>query len=167
MTTPDFDAGPPIRALVGAAVRFVLIGGLAARVHGSPSMTTDIDICYARDLDNLEGLAEVLRGLNATLRGAPAGVPFQLDAQTLERGDHFTFDTSAGPVDILGTPAGCRGFVELAPNAVERKLYGVPVLVAHIDDLIRMKTAAGRPKDRVEVEILGALREVLEERGEL
>ena len=96
------------------------------------------------------------------LRGAPEDVPFVLDARTLANGDHFTFVTDAGNLDILGTPAGVPGFDELERTADRMDLDGLSVLVASIDDLIRMKRASARPKDLIEVEVLGALREEVE-----
>lgn len=162
MSLPAFD---PLRALAVLArrrVRFVLIGGFGARLHGSPSITNDLDICYARDERNLGRLARALVDLEARLRGAPAGIPFLLDARTLEAGDHFTFATSAGGLDCLGTPAGVGGFDELDRNASGMDLDGLAVRVASIDDLIRMKMAAGRPKDLIEVEVLGALRQEID-----
>jgi hypothetical protein len=91
-------------------------------------------------------------------------VPFLLDADTLARGDHFTFDTDLGPLDLLGTPAGSNGYDELARNAIEIDLDGLKVLVTSLDDLMRMKEAAGRPKDLVALENLAALRDELEGR---
>ncbi len=157
-----FHPGAALEALVEHRVRFVLIGGLAARLHGSPSITRDIDICYARDGSNLERLTAALVELHARLRGAPVDVSFLLDARTLEIGDAFTFDTDAGRLDILGTPSGTTGFDELNANAVEMRLDLMAIRVSAIDDLIRMKRAAGRPQDLKEVEILGALRDELE-----
>ena len=125
-------------------------------------MTRDLDICYPRGPQDLARLAEALRELKARLRGAPADVGFQLDARSLAAGDHFTFTTDAGSLDVLGTPSGVSGYEELARNARETDLDGIRILVASIDDLIRMKRAAGRPKDLVELEILGALREELD-----
>jgi hypothetical protein len=82
-------------------------------------------------------------------------------------GDHFTFVTDAGNLDCLGTPAGVSGFDELEPTAVTMDLDGLTVLVASVDDLIRMKLAAGRPKDLIEAEVLGALKDEIDqqERG--
>jgi hypothetical protein len=159
---PEFDPKVALDALTDSAVRFVLIGGLAGNVHGSDSVTTDLDICHARDRINLERLASALRELHARLRGAPPDVPFLLDAATLEAGDSFTFVTDAGSVDCLGTPAGTKGYDSLEPNALEASVHGVRIMVAALDDLIRMKRAAGRPKDRAELEILGALRAQIE-----
>jgi hypothetical protein len=144
-------------------VRFILIGGYAAIARGSPLLTGDMDICYARDDENLERLAGALRELSATLRGAPPGVPFQLDAKALKKGDHFTFSTSVGALDILGTPAGTRGFGDLNQDATDVELDGLTIRVASIDDLIRMKRAAGRPKDLIGLEWLRGLRDQLED----
>jgi hypothetical protein len=151
-----------LRVLARHRVRFVLIGGYAAIARGSPVLTGDIDVCYARDDGNLERLAAALRELRATLRGAPADVPFQLDARTLKEGDHFTFSTSAGSLDCLGTPAGTQGFMDLDRDGTDVDLGGMIVRVASIDDLIRMMRAAGRPKDLIGVEWLRALREEVE-----
>ncbi len=159
----EFDFLGLLRALTKHRVRFVIIGGIAAAALGSPQVTYDLDICYDRSRDNLEKLATALQELKATLRGAPPDVPFLLDAGTIERGDHFTFTTPAGSIDILGTPAGSKGFEELVANASEVDFEDATALVASIDDLIRMKLAAGRPKDRITVENLGALRDELEE----
>jgi hypothetical protein len=157
-----FDPELALRALVEGGVEFVIIGGIGARLLGSPSITFDLDICYARDQTNLEALAAVLRDLHASLRGVDRAVPFRMDARTLAAGDSFTFDTDAGPLDILGTPAGTAGYDELAKTAVKQDLSLGEVLVADIDSLMRMKRAAGRLKDKVELEILGALRDELD-----
>jgi hypothetical protein len=157
-----FDPLAALRSLVEHDVRFVLIGGLAAAVRGSPVVTGDVDVCNARDRANLERLEAALGELDATLRGAPA-VPFRLDGETLHHGDHFTFMTSAGPVDCLGTPAGTDGFADLDASATDEDLDGLVVRVASVDDLIRMKRAAGRAQDRIALEWLGALRDELDE----
>jgi predicted nucleotidyltransferase len=154
-----FDPLAALTALRQGAVDFVLIGGVAARLHGSPSLTRDVDICYDRDRDNVERLADVLRELHARLRGVDDDVPFLLDARTLLAGNNFTFVTDVGDVDVLSLPAGVDGYAELARSAELVDLGDVSVLVATVEDLIRMKTAAGRAKDRAEVEILAALRE--------
>lgn len=125
-------------------------------------MTNDVDICYARDRPNLDRLAAALSSLHARLRGAPEAVPFRLDSRTLEAGDHFTFVTDAGNLDCLGVPAGSNGYDDLASTAAEFEIDKLEVQVAALEDLIRMKRASGRPKDRIEVEVLKALREEIE-----
>lgn len=165
MSEPAFDPLSALRTLLEHEVRFVLIGGYAGALRGSPLITGDLDLCYARDEADLERLAVALRELDARLRGAPPDVPFQLDARTLRAGDHFTFSTSAGPLDCLGTPAGTKGFPDLDARATDEVVDGITIRVASIDDLIRMKRAAGRPKDRIALEWLSALRDELDESG--
>jgi hypothetical protein len=162
LSTPSFDPLAVLRTLLWHEVRFVLIGGYAAAIRGSPVITGDVDICYARDDDNLDRLAAALSGLGATLRGAPSDVPFRPDARTLKTGDHFTFSTKAGPLDCIGAPAGTDGFADLDASATDEDLDGLVVPVASIDDLIRMKRAAGRPQDLIAVEWLAALRDELD-----
>ncbi|HEX2383492.1 MAG TPA: hypothetical protein VHI95_12695 [Acidimicrobiales bacterium] len=147
-----------LRALHDGGVEFVLIGGVAARLHGSPSLTRDVDICYARDLANLERLTGVLQRLNVRLRGVDDDVTFILDVRTLQAGASFTFATDLGDIDVLAIPAGVTGFDDLARSAEVVELDGFTVRVATLDDLIRMKRATGRAKDAAEVEILSALR---------
>ena len=154
-----FDPLRALRVLRAHRVRFVLIGGIGARLQGSPTVTNDLDICYARTDEDLERLAAALTELGAKLRGVDEDVPFRPDAATLRAGDHFTFTTDAGALDCLGTPAGSDGYGSLARGAVEMDLDGLPVLVASLDDLLAMKAAAGRPKDLIELEVLHALQD--------
>ena len=162
MTLPAFDPLKAFRVLLQHGVRFVIIGGLAGRLLGSPTVTNDLDICYGRDPANLERLANALRALKARLRGVDEEVPFELDAESLAAGDTFTFVTDAGYLDIIGTPAGTTGYDDLARTATKLELNGLSVAVTHVEDLIRMKRAAGRPKDKIEVEVLLALRDELD-----
>ena len=156
---PAFDPLAAITVLARHGVRYVVIGATAGRLLGSPTVTRDLDICYARDDANVQALASALQELNARLRGVPGGVPFKLDARSLQAGDSFTFETDAGDLDILGTPAGTDGYPELIRTAQELDLGGLTVKVASIDALIAMKRSAGRPKDLIEVEVLAALRD--------
>jgi hypothetical protein len=159
-----FDA---LRAMKSHGVRFVVIGGIAGKARGSPLLTNDVDVCYARDAATLRAMAAALRALDATLRGAPADVPFTLDARSLYEGDRFTFDTTAGPLDIMGAPDGILGgYEELDRTADDMELdEGLVVRVAALEDLIRMKRAAGRPKDRAALEILGALMDEIDDQA--
>jgi hypothetical protein len=163
MTTPrEFDPIRALQTLNRHKVRYVLIGGFAGKLLGSTILTVDIDICYARDRGNLEHLAAALQELHAYLRGAPEGLPFRLDADTLQRGDSVTFVTDAGDLDILGTPSGTTGYEELSRNATTLDLGEVTVQVAALEDLIAMKRASGRPRDRIHLEVLAALRDEIE-----
>lgn len=159
-----FDPVAALRALSDAGVEFVVIGGFAGALYGSTSVTWDLDICYERTNENIESLVAVLKQAQARLRGADEDVAFLLDAETISQGDAFTFNTDFGPLDILGIPAGAGGYDQLKANAVRMDLGDdVQVWVAAVEDLIAMKQAAGRPKDLIEVEVLGALLQELEE----
>lgn len=159
----EFDPVRILRVLRDEGVQYVLIGGFAASLRGSPLLTGDLDVCYARDAENLERLARALRAMHATLRGVDDEVPFRLDARTLQAGDSFTFDTDWGPVDVLGTPSGTRGFNDLDGEATdERVTDDLVIRVVSLDDLMRMKRASGRTKDRVALEYLTAIREELD-----
>lgn len=159
-----FEPEPILRVLTRHEVRFIVIGGLAANIHGSTTFTRDLDVCYERTPENMERLAAALLEIGVTLRGADPGLPFQVDARTIRNGLNFTFDTAFGWFDCLGEASGYT-YAVLVPNADEGEIGGVTVHAASLDDLIRMKRAAGRLKDLVEVENLTKLREVREERG--
>jgi hypothetical protein len=157
-----FDPLGAFRVLQRHGVRFIVIGGIAAGLHGSPSLTADLDICYARSEPNLEALASALTEIHARLRGVPSDLPFQLDARALRLGDSFTLSTDVGGLDCFATPTGTGGYADLDRQAEEFDVGGLVVRVASIGDLIRMKRATGRPKDRVELEILGALQDEID-----
>jgi hypothetical protein len=159
MKDRGFDPVAALQILVAHKVDFVIIGGIAARLWGSPSVTRDLDVCYAREPANLERLAAALKEMGAKLRGVEDDVPFVLDARTLAAGDHFTFKSRAGDIDCLGVPTGTGGYADLRTSAERMDVDGLKVWVTSLADLIAMKQAAGRPKDRIEVEVLGAVRD--------
>ena len=156
-----------LQRLVDADVQFIVIGGLAAQAHGSTSLTRDLDICFARDRANLDRLSAVLQDLAAIRRGLPADAPRMppLDPRTLRAGSLFTLETRFGPFYLLAQPDPELDYETLLRASEEAEIGGVRVRFAGLDDLVAMKRAAGRPKDRVELEILGALREEIDRRG--
>ena len=158
---PEFQAQALLGALTEHGVDFVVVGGLAAMVHGSSYPSYDLDITYARDQANLERLAEVLRELRATLRGAPADSPFQVDAESLRAGAHFTFTTPFGSLDLLDRPDGSPAYERLRAAAVRTEIEGRSVLVASVDHMIAMKEATGRPHDKTVAHELRAISDEL------
>jgi len=130
-------------------VHYVLIGGLAAVIHGSPLPTLDADICPSRDPGNLARLAAALNELDARVRtpDTPDGVAFPRDAIFLSSIELLNLVTSAGDLDISFTPAGTEGYADLAIRAAVVEVYGISVRVAALEDVIRSKEAANRPKD--------------------
>ena len=147
-------------------VHFVLIGALAARLYGFPRVTADADITPTRDPENLHRLATALRELDARIytQQVPEGLPFDCSPQMLARADMWNLVTSAGRLDIAFRPSGTQGYEDLARNAARFQVYGVELLVARLEDIVRSKEAAGRPQDRQDVIVM---REMLkgEKRG--
>lgn len=165
MDVIDPELGPSLRirhlleVLDRHGVDFIVIGGVAGLIHGSAYPTYDCDVIYGRDKRNLERMAAALVDLKATLHGAPADLPLQLDAQMLDAGCNFTFDTAFGRFDILGEASGMRPYETMRAAAMREDVWSIPVLVSSIDDLIRMKRAAGRTKDKLMAEELIAIAE--------
>jgi len=123
------------------------------------------NLCYERSRESVRRLVRVLHALDARPREWPAGVPFVLDEQTIMNGDSFMFATSAGDLDLLGPPVGSDGYPDLARGAERMAVEpGFVIAVVGLDDLIRIKRAADRPKDRADLPDLERLREL---RGEL
>lgn len=141
----DFES--LFRALCRERVEFIIVGGVAATLHGASRLTQDLDIVYGRSEGNLERLVAALTPLDPYLRGAPPGLPFRLDAATLKAGLNFTLETSAGSLDLLGEITGGGGFNELVNRTIEVELFGHRVLCLERRALIDTKRAAGRPKD--------------------
>lgn len=143
-------------------VRYVLIGGLAAVLHGSPLATFDADICPDRETQNLRRLAAALEEIDARIRtpDSPRGVPFPREAAFLEGVQLLNLVTRFGDLDLSFSPSGTGGFADLAGNAAEMTIRGLRVRVASLEDVIRSKEAADRPKDR---RALPVLRQVLAE----
>ncbi len=143
-------------------VEFMVIGGQAATLLGSPHPTFDVDLCYRRTADNLTRLAAALKELHPTLRGAPADLPFRIDAESLALGSNFTFNTDLGPLDLLGWVEPFGTFEDLRSRAATIPAGDVSLLTISLDDLIAIKRHLGRPKDKaalVQLEELKRLRD--------
>lgn len=158
-----FDPLGALRLLIDHDVEFVLIGGLAARLHGSPTVTDDLDISHEKRRPNLEALVRALNDMNARLRlpDPDERVEVDLDWRFLHAADSFTFTTDFGALDCLANPGGMESYEELSAGATVMDLDGIQIKVASIDHLMRMKLASGRRKDLIELEILAALKEEL------
>jgi len=145
-------------------VECVIVGGVAATLHGSALPTTDLDVCYARNPANLERLTNALQSVHARLRNAPEDIPFILDSETLRRGLNFTFTTDIGSLDLLGEIRGVGYYEDVLAGSLVFELFGYPFAVIEIGKLILAKRTASRPKDLVAVAELEAL---LGEKGNL
>ncbi len=149
-----------LETLLQSEVEFILVGGVAAIVHGSARLTFDIDLVYRRSHENNQRLVTALKDLQPYLRGAPAGLPFRWDLETIERGLNFTLSTSLGPLDLLAEIPG-GNYKVLLPHSEEIEIYGLNCYCLSLEKLIEVKRAAGRPKD---LETIAELEALLEER---
>ena len=147
-------------------VDFVLIGGVANSLHGSPYPTVDLDVVPALETSNLDRLVLALSELDAVLRDAdtPEGIRLDLDGKTLKRVlpdfGFLRFDTKFGFLDLLYRPAGTKGYRDLNRGASDEVLGSIRVRVAALEDIIRSKEAVGRPRDREQLPTLRRLLEV-------
>ena len=148
-----------LRQLTEGSVEYVLIGGVAAAIHGSPYVTYDVDVCYDRSRENVERLARALAPLHPTLRGAPRDLPFRLEPATIAAGLNFTLDTDSGPLDLFGEVAPFGPFSRLVRHSESMELFGLQVRVLSLESLIQSKQTAGRRKDLL---VLPELRALLE-----
>ena len=148
------------QVLAHHGVDYVLIGGLAATLHGSSDLTKDADICPDPSPENRERLAAALRDIRARVRteAEPDGVRFSVDAEFLQRTQLVNLTTRYGDFDIAFQPAG-RGYEDLVNDAIELEIDGTVVRVASLSDIIRSKEVANRPKDRATLPILYALQD--------
>lgn len=155
----DERIGAVCRVLHEHGVEFIVIGGVAARLHDTGHATVDLDICPSSVDANLERLAAALRSLDTRLRveGEPAGIPFDPHPKQLRQMSTLTLLTIHGPVDLCFAPAGFPdGYDALDVGRVVIAVSGVDVPVASLADVVRSKRAAGRPKDIVALPALEA-----------
>jgi hypothetical protein len=162
VTTPGaFDALAILGALHRREVRFVVIGGVAGYLLGSNLPSANLDLCFASDSGNGRQLVIALSDIHAQPRGSSGD---QMDEQTLRSVEMLSFKTGHGALHCLATPAGTQGHDDLRAHAESMEIDGVPTYVASLEDLIRMKEAADRPKDRLALVTLRAMQRLRKKR---
>lgn len=154
-----------LHGLNAAAVRYVVVGGVAATAHGSSRITNDVDICYDPSPDNRERLATVLAGWHGYLRGVEPGLPFVMDARTLRDVPVLTLVTDKGDLDVMDRVAGVGEFRDLDRASEPATIEGEPTRVLALDALIAAKRTTRRRKDKEALLELEALREERRRRG--
>ncbi len=150
-----------VMVLAEGRVDFIIVGGVAAILHGSVNATFDFDVVYAREQENIERLVQAVAPFAPYLRDAPPGLPFVFDAVTIKNGLNFTLTTKLGDLDLLGEVIGGKTYEDLLPHAEEIEVFGVKCLCVGLEKLIHLKRAAGRPKD---FEVLAELEAILQNR---
>jgi predicted nucleotidyltransferase len=158
------DYAALLRLLAESKIEFIVVGGVAAKAHGSARFTIDVDVVYRRSTENIQRLAGALTGHDPYLRGAPRGLPFRWDAETIERGLNFTLITDLGSIDFLGDIAGGGTYEQLHRHVEMKHAFGIDVPCLSLEKLIETKRAAARKKD---LEAIAELEALLEERNRL
>jgi hypothetical protein len=156
----ELDPERLLRALVDHEVEFCVIGAVAAWLQGNPSVTLDLDVMPRRELDNAERLAAALNALAARPRGGERAV--ELEGADFLGWKARSFDTEAGPLDVVPLAAAIGGFEDVA--TIELALGELSVRVITIDEVIASKEKLGRPKDTAALPALYATREALRRR---
>jgi hypothetical protein len=154
-----------LEGLSNGDVEFIVIGGMAATAHGSAHVTVDLDIVYRRTVENIARLARALEPLQPYLRGAPPGLPFTFDPDTIMRGLNFTLVTTAGDLDVLGEATGGGTYDALISRTQILRIFDIECRFVDLDTLIHLKRAAGRPKDLERIAELEALAEERKAKG--
>ena len=155
----DLDA--LIEALAKAGVEFVIVGGAAAVLHGSPTTTLDLDIVHSRSPENVARLMKVLDRLDARIRD-PAGRLLRPTQELLQHGGQLRLTTTLGPLDPMGKLHDGRGYEELLEVSEWVTDGDLKLRVLDLRTLIEVKIEAGRAKDRLVLPVLIALLRRLE-----
>jgi hypothetical protein len=132
-------------------------------LQGSAYLTEDVDLLYARDRENVDRIAEMLKDISARLRveGVPEGLPFAAEGSTIRNGMNFTLMTSIGSVDLFGELPGLGKYDDVIDEADRLQLgEGLEIAVLTPGQLITAKRAAGRPKDLAALPELEAIAEM-------
>ena len=151
---PPLDLERMIETLNRHQVDFVVIGGIAVLAHGHPRTTFDVDVVADLAADNMARFAAALSDLRARVRDVDADLleVDPTDPRQLASGANWTFVTDAGWLDFMPAADGARDYVEIITDAVP--VRDGAFRVVGLDDLIRMKRASGRDKDRDDIAAL-------------
>lgn len=132
-------------------VQFVAISGVAVAAHGYVRGTEDLDLVPDPDPANLDRLTDCFEELDSTLPTVGRAYDPSTDVPAIRRGGNVTADTRFGGLDVVQRAVGVPGYSELARDAVESELLGVPARICSLARLRGMKQAAGRDQDRLDL----------------
>ena len=148
-----------LETLVSFDVRFVVVGGVCAVLHGAPVTTFDVDVVYAMDDENLDAAERALLSIGAHYRGR-GSQRLLPSAKRLKGGGHHLFSSEYGPVDFLSYVGEQHTYEYLVDRSEVFRLDSVDVQVLGLAALIEVKSETMRDKDEIHLRIL---RQVLEQ----
>ena len=150
-----------LKRLIAAEVEFVLVGGVAAAMHGSDQLTRDLDILAAFNPENMARLLVALRDLHPYDSARPDLGELRTSPEELARYRNLYLGTDIGRLDVLGEIPPLSGYPEVAAEATSAEFLGATCKVISLDHLITIKESVGRPKDLLVVAELKAIRDRL------
>jgi hypothetical protein len=157
-----------IERLAKGGVKFVLIGGFAGVVHGCTYVTQDVDVCCDFSADNLLAIQKTLKDLRPVHRMTPRRLKLKLTPENCAEFKNLYLDTDAGQVDCLGFVQGLGNYVDVEALSEIRDIGGgLKIRVLTVDSLIRARKAMNRPRDRVAVLELEAIRKIRKKHGQV
>lgn len=142
--------------LIKSEVEFVLVGGLAAAIHGSSLNTRDVDVCIDLTEANLRRLHGAIEDLHPVHRSRP-DLPFVVSAEICARLRSLYLKTDFGILDCLGEVLGVGSYDEVQSHSIVLDLPIGPCRILDLQTLIKAKEAMGRPHDLVTVQHLRAV----------
>src|ERR1700680_4440088 len=160
----EHDFATLLFALNDAGVEFLIVGGLAAVLNGTPVNTYDVDVVHRRTPENVDRIMPVLDALEAIYRIQPERRLRPAKSSLLSPG-HQNLITKYGPLDLLGSIGRNMSYEDLLPHSVEMDIgEGIRIRVLDLETLIAVKEELGGEKDRA---VLPTLRRTLEEKKKL
>ena len=155
MPSPPAELTTLLTKLAASGAEFVLVGGLAAVAQGAPLTTQDVDVVHRRTPENVDLLMAFVADLNGRYRGR-SGPPLPPSRAALLGGGHNLLITDLGPLDLLGTIEGGRGYDELSVSAITVELAGYPIRVLDLATLAELKRGSTAAKDKLTLAVLEA-----------
>ncbi len=144
-----------LKRLLENEIDFVLVGGFACMVHGSPLVTQDIDICLRIDDVQAGKLRAALKDLSPRHRMNPSFKPSFLDHPVTFAGvNNIYLETDLGVLDAMSELRPIGGFERIKSKAVKIPLYGFECAVISLEDLLAIKESMTRPRDKETVHYL-------------
>lgn len=137
-------------------VEFVVVGGIAAILQGSPLTTEDVDVVYLVSEENCRCLAEALDEMDASYAD-PAGRIIRPDVERLTSARVHFLNTNCGRVDLMRTVGDDLGYPQLIGRTRPLEVAEVEVRVLELEAIIETKEQADRPKDRYQLPFLRQL----------